>query len=45
MKNDSENDPKSSKQIGVTDKQPGDKDREDARKVQQRPRRNRKVNI
>ena len=31
--NDSKNDPKSWKQNGVTDKQPGDKDQKDARKV------------
>ena len=31
--NDSENDPKSWNQNGITDKQPGDKDSEDARKI------------
>ena len=31
--NDSENDPKSWNQNGITDKEPGDKDWEDARKV------------
>ena len=36
------NDPKSWNQNGITDKEPGDKDWEDSKKVSQAPRRNKK---